>query len=211
MKHALMFAAAGCMMSLLALSAFGQPSVTNLPYVKNPDAAAVQKVVTGAPRPIETIEKETQAIVDAATAMLGLVNTSGLQQAIDELAKGGDGQFGRYVRDFPGIQSLQILEITKVTNGADIDAVKVVGSTLRDYIGSEWIDLQKFPDLAGFIYITAFNEAVKTYQTSELLHEIVWADPNWANNAPCRHLTYTKNFTYQGKNYLVWNSIWLDK
>lgn len=211
MKRMMKFVGLGCVMGLWAVSAFGQTAASDLPYIKNPDDAAIAKTVTGVARSAEEIEKDKQAIIKAANDMIDAINQSGLPYVVDELAKGVDGQFGHYLRDFPAIQSLQILEPTKFINGSDVDAVKVVGSTLGDYVGSEWIDLNAFPDLAGYIYIAAMNAFVKTNQTTEFLHEIVWADPKWADNKPCRHVTYRKDVTYQGKTYWIWNSFWLDK
>lgn len=147
--------------------------------------------------------------MDAANAMIEVVNQSGLRVAADELAKGADGKFGQHI--LPSSILYAIHEIVDVTDESDLKSIKNVGATLREYAGTEWPDFHEFPDLAGFLYIAAMNEAMRTQQTTEVLAEYVWADPAWADNAPCRLLTYRTDFSYQGTSYSVWNSMWLDE
>ncbi len=189
----------------------GQGMFEDIPYVKNPDDGAVQKTVQGKPRPPEIIEREKQAMVAAAEAMIAYVAEHGLELTGSEVAKKADGTFGQFIDDVSGILTLQILEPTKMRDGGNVEALTVVSSSITEYIGSEWVDLYEFPDLAGFLYIPAMNEAVNSYDTQEIFIEVVWADPAWADNQACRHLTYRKDFTYQGTSYMVWNIIWLDE
>lgn len=171
-------------------------SVGELIVSVNPNSEETE----GSTREADVLAAEKKMILDAAEAVITFMQENGEAKTLTEINKSREGAFKELLPESHHYFGFQ----------KKVDGVwKIVAhGTNTDFVGIDVV-IDSWADITGWKYhVELFELAAKA--NHGWVDNLVWQDPEWADNKKCLSSGYTRVFKLDGEEYWIYFGIWLE-